>query len=92
DVALCALLFRYRDVLQVELAYVEGILRAKRPSRVPVVFTRAEVSALMSHLSGTYSLIEGFFTGRAAPAGGGAAKGKGLGFRLHGDARARWQG
>src|SRR5215210_335273 len=57
NVALCALLFLYRDVLQVELPYVEGIQRAKRPTRVPVVFTRAEVSSLMSHLSGTYGLI-----------------------------------
>jgi site-specific recombinase XerD len=42
-VALCALLFLYRDVLGVELPYVEGIQRAQRPSRVPVVFTRREV-------------------------------------------------
>jgi len=57
NVALCALLFLYRDVLQVELPYVEGIQRAKLPTRVPVVFTRAEVSSLLSRLSGTYSLI-----------------------------------
>ena len=38
--ALCALLFLYRDVLGVELPYVEGIERAKRPARVPVVFTQ----------------------------------------------------
>ena len=44
NVALCALLFLYRDVLQIELPYVEGIERAKRPTRVPVVFTRGEVS------------------------------------------------
>lgn len=63
NVALCALLFLYRDVLQVELPYVEGIQRAKRPSRVPVVFTRSEVSTLLSRLSGTYGLIAGLFYG-----------------------------
>ena len=63
NVALCALLFLYRDVLQVELPYVEGIPRAKRPTRVPVVFTHAEVAALISHLSGTYSLIAGLLYG-----------------------------
>ena len=63
NVALCALLFLYRDVLQVELPYVAGITRAKRPARVPVVFTRGEVSSLMSHLSGTYSLIAGLLYG-----------------------------
>lgn len=59
NVALCALLFLYRDVLGLELPYVEGIRRAKRPTRVPGVFTRLEVSSLLSHLSGTYGLITG---------------------------------
>src|SRR5215207_1487003 len=63
NVALCALLFLYRDVLQVDLPYVEGIERAKRPARVPVVFTRTEVSSLMSHLSGTYVLTAGLLYG-----------------------------
>lgn len=59
NVALCALLFLYRDVLRVDLPYVEGIQRVQRPARVPVVFTRGEVSALMAHLPGTYKLIAG---------------------------------
>jgi integron integrase len=63
NVALCALLFLYRDVLGVELPYVDGIRRAKRPARVPVVFTRAEAAALLSHLSGTYRLIAGLLYG-----------------------------
>ena len=33
--ALAALLFLYRDVLGVEVSYVEGIERAKRPHKVP---------------------------------------------------------
>lgn len=63
NVALCALLFLYRDVLGVELPDVEGVERAKRPVRVPVVFSRAEVAALLSHLSGTYKLIAGLLYG-----------------------------
>jgi integron integrase len=63
NVALCALLFLYRDVLGAELPYVEGITRAKRPARVPVVFTRAEVDNLMSRLSGTYKLVAGLLYG-----------------------------
>lgn len=55
--ALCALLFLYRDVLRVELPYVEGIERARRPTRVPVVFTRQEVERLLSQLAGTSELI-----------------------------------
>ncbi|MCA1634961.1 MAG: integron integrase, partial [Acidobacteria bacterium] len=63
NVALCAILFLYRDVLRVELPYVEGIERAKRPARVPVVFTRAEAAALLSRLSSTYKLIAGLLYG-----------------------------
>jgi integron integrase len=61
--ALCALLFLYRDVLQVELPYVEGIERAKRPARVPVVFTRREVGILLAQLTGTHSLIASLLYG-----------------------------
>jgi integron integrase len=61
--ALCALLFLYRDVLRVELPYVEGIERARRPARVPVVFTRQEVERLLSQLAGTSGLICGLLYG-----------------------------
>lgn len=57
NVALCALLFLYRDVLGLELLHVGGIERAKRPARLPVVFTRAEAAAVISRLSRTYRLI-----------------------------------
>jgi integron integrase len=63
NVALCALLFLYRDVLEIELPYVEGIRRAKRPTRVPVVFTRQEAERLLKRLSGTYALIAGLLYG-----------------------------
>lgn len=46
--AICALLFLYRDVLRIDLPYVEGIEWARRPSRVPVVFTRHEVDSLLA--------------------------------------------
>jgi site-specific recombinase XerD len=57
NVALCALLFLYRHVFGVELPYVGGVLRAKRPPRVPVVFTREEVDAMCSRLPETYRLV-----------------------------------
>lgn len=61
--ALSALLFLYRDVLHLELPYVEGIARAKRPMRLPVVFTRQEVERLLGQLQGTYGLIAGLLYG-----------------------------
>ena len=46
--ALNALLFLYREVLSKEIGYINGVVRAKRPSRLPVVLTRSEVGALLS--------------------------------------------
>jgi site-specific recombinase XerD len=42
-VALSALLFLYRQVLQIDLPYIDDIERAKKPERLPVVFSRSEV-------------------------------------------------
>jgi len=50
--ALAAVLFLYRDVLHRDPGWVEGIVRAKRPHRLPVVLTAAEVEALLHRLSG----------------------------------------
>lgn len=52
-------------MLQVELPYVEVIERAKRPTPVPVVFTRQEVERLLSWLTGTYSQIASLLYGSA---------------------------
>ncbi len=51
--ALAAILFLYRHVLKHELPWLEDAVRAKRPKRIPLVFTREEVSAVLSHLSRT---------------------------------------
>jgi integron integrase len=51
--AFSALLFLYRDVLGITLDWLDGVVRAKRPKRLPVVLTRDEVTAVLRHLSGT---------------------------------------
>jgi integron integrase len=55
--ALSALLFLYRDVLQHELPWLDGIVRARRPERLPVVLTPAEVSAMLQRLEGPPRLM-----------------------------------
>jgi len=45
--ALSALLFLYKKVLELEIGWVEDVVRAKKPTRVPVVLTRDEVSAVL---------------------------------------------
>ena len=48
--ALASILFLYRHVLKQELPWLQDVERAKRPTRVPLVFTREEVSGVLSHL------------------------------------------
>jgi integron integrase len=48
--ALSALLFLYREVLALPIEWVDDIERAKRPKRLPVVFTREEVKAVLGHM------------------------------------------
>ena len=50
--ALSALLFLYREVLHRDLAWLENVVRAKRPVRLPVVLTRELVAGLMRELRG----------------------------------------
>lgn len=46
--ALSALLFLYRNVLDIELPWMEEVVRAKRPRRLPVVLSQDEVARLLS--------------------------------------------
>jgi integron integrase len=55
--ALAALLFLYREVLRVELPWMEHIRRAKGPEHLPTVLSRAEVGALLGQLSGLPGLL-----------------------------------
>ena len=55
--ALNALLFLYRAVLQKPIGYVNGVVRAKRPSRLPVVLTRQEVRAIVGSLEGVEGVV-----------------------------------
>lgn len=56
-VALSALLFLYRDVLKKDLPYIDHIERAKPSKKLPVVFTRSEVQAVLARIEGTHYLI-----------------------------------
>lgn len=55
--ALSALLFLYRHVLGVELPWLDGLVRAKRPQRLPVVLTREEIRAVLGRLEGVSRLM-----------------------------------
>lgn len=55
--ALSALLFLYREVLEINLPWLDQVVRAKRPARLPVVLTRQEVTAVLNRMSGVYGLL-----------------------------------
>ena len=46
--ALCAILFLYRVVLADPLPWIEDLVRAQRPQRLPVVLTRDEIDSVLS--------------------------------------------
>ncbi len=46
--ALNAILFLYREVLGIELEWLEIVARAKRAARLPVVLTREEVRLVLA--------------------------------------------
>jgi integron integrase len=50
--ALSAIVFLYREILERDLGWLEDMERAKKPERLPVVFSRAEVHAVLARLDG----------------------------------------
>ena len=55
--ALSALLFLYREVLEVRLPWLDNITRAKPSQRLPVVLTPAEVRAVLERMDGVHGLM-----------------------------------
>jgi integron integrase len=50
--ALCALIFLYRHVLNKDLSEFKNLVYAKRPAKLPVVFTRGEIRNILLQLDG----------------------------------------
>ena len=61
--ALCALVFLYKHVLKLEINEKINAQRAKRPKRLPVVLSRAEVDRLMANLQNIHWLMAGLLYG-----------------------------
>jgi integron integrase len=55
--ALCALVFLYRRVLEVEMPALEGLERAHRPEHLPAVLSRGDVRSLLEALEPPFRLI-----------------------------------
>ncbi len=55
--ALSALLFLYREVLGIDLPWMDTMVRAKKPQRLPVVLSRTEVALVLERMDGGYGLM-----------------------------------
>jgi integron integrase len=61
--ALSAILFLYEVVLGTRLTWMDDIVRARRPARLPVVLSREEVAALLARLHGSVWLMASLMYG-----------------------------
>ena len=61
--ALSALLFLYKEVLLIDLPWLDNVVRAKRPQRLPCVLTRTEVRSVLTRMSGSYGLMANLLYG-----------------------------
>ncbi len=61
--ALAAILFLYRDVLKLDVPWMDGVVRAKKPKRLPVVLSKEEVSRLLAAIPGRKRLIASLLYG-----------------------------
>lgn len=61
--ALAALLFLYKQVLDVDLPWLSDLVRAQRPVRLPTVLSEAEVRRLLAQVEGVRALMVGLLYG-----------------------------
>jgi len=61
--ALSALLFLYKNVLKHEIGWLEKVERAKKPAKLPVVLSRAEVKQIFAQLHGVPKIMAGLLYG-----------------------------
>jgi len=55
--ALAALLFLYREIFELDLPWLDNVIRAKKSQRLPVVLSKDEVVRILGRMEGTYSLM-----------------------------------
>jgi len=81
--ALFAILFLYREVLELELPWLDNITPARRPKRLPVVLTIDEVRRVFNCLDGAHWLVGALLYGTGLRISETASARERRGFRLH---------
>jgi len=55
--ALAALLFLYREVLAIELPWMDAVVRARRPKRLPTVLSGTEARTILDGMQGVHGVM-----------------------------------
>jgi len=55
--ALSSILFLYKKVLNIEIDWIDNVVRAKRPKYLPTVLSPSEVRLLINEMSGVHQLL-----------------------------------
>ena len=55
--AMCAIVFLYKQILKIEMGEFQELVWAKRPAKLPEVFTADEVDRVINNLEGVFWLI-----------------------------------
>lgn len=63
NLALSAILFLYREVLEIKLPWMDDVIRAKKKTRIPVVMTPNEVQRVLANMEGKYWLMASMMYG-----------------------------
>ena len=63
NLAKSSILFLYREVLEIQLPWLDNVTQAKAPKRLPVVLTVSEVQSVLTRLTGTHALIASLLYG-----------------------------
>ena len=61
--ALCAIVFLYRTVLELEFGWLDEVVRARRPERLPLIFNVDEVNRILGELRGVPWLVASLLYG-----------------------------
>ncbi|MBU2508484.1 MAG: integron integrase [Bacteroidetes bacterium] len=55
--ALSALLYLYKNIIKTEIGWLQDVIRARNSSRIPVVFTKAEVREIFRNIEGVPKIV-----------------------------------
>lgn len=61
--ALCAIVFLYRHVLEQEVEWMDGLVRARKPKHLPVVLTPGEAASFLRQMTGVHHLMASLLYG-----------------------------